>query len=158
MAPTHALCILEQFAELILSGQKTWELRGSSTNRRGPVALAVSKSSHLYGEITITGCIKVAQRNPEGDLIPCFGYEHQYFIGWEENMKKHCVREIATITYDTVWAWTLESPLRYEEPKFYKHPKGAIVWVKLEEDNAQGKPKSKPRPKTKAAVKKPSKR
>ena len=140
MAPARALLIYQNWAELILSGQKRWELRSRPTKKRGPIALAVVGTSSLWGECSICDCQKIAQRNENGILIPIFGFE-SWFVELPENIQKHCV-DVKTIEYDVIYAWVVSQPIRYPHPRPYRHPAGAVTWVDLE-----AQPKAKPRPK-----------
>lgn len=52
----------------ILAGTKTWEIRGATTSRRGPIALIQSKSGHVVGTcevIDVVGALSLEelQRN-----------------------------------------------------------------------------------------------
>jgi len=47
------LIIKSPWIELILEGKKTWEIRGSNTKIRGPVALIKSGSGKVFGEANV---------------------------------------------------------------------------------------------------------
>jgi hypothetical protein len=40
--PKSALIVKEKWALKLLNGEKTWEIRGSSTSKRGKIAIAIS--------------------------------------------------------------------------------------------------------------------
>ena len=58
----RALLIREPFVSWILSGKKTWELRGSATKIRGRIALVASGSGTVVGT-----CDLVDVRGPLGE-------------------------------------------------------------------------------------------
>jgi hypothetical protein len=33
--------------------------------------------------------------------------------------------------YPVTFAWVFETPVRWDTPVAYKHPQGAVIWVKL---------------------------
>ena len=50
-----ALLIKKKWLDLILSGEKTWELRGSNTARRGEIALIESGTGTIVGTCVVEG-------------------------------------------------------------------------------------------------------
>jgi hypothetical protein len=104
---------------MILDGRKTWELRGSRTIRRGRIALIASGTGTILGEASITSVV--------GPLD---------IEELRANSHKHCVvakwASVGT-PYLKTFAWELQKPVRYDCPRPYDHPAGAVVWVKLRE-------------------------
>lgn len=49
------LIIKEKWLRLILSGLKSWEIRGSRTKKRGTIYLIQSGSSHIMGQVEKAG-------------------------------------------------------------------------------------------------------
>jgi hypothetical protein len=115
-APAHdlALVIKGKWLNLILSGRKTWEIRGTPTKVRRLVQLAQSGSGLLVGEARVTECLRL-------DL-------HDM----SNHTEKHCIHDLSIVTYRSIYAWVLEDAKRHAVPKPYKHPQGAITWVKLD--------------------------
>lgn len=112
-----ALIIKKQFLDKIFSGEKTWELRGSRTHKRGRIALIESGSGHIMGECELVNCI-----GPLDDSV---------FI---KNKHKHCSSSaFQDQWYKNIFAWELKNVKRYSKPKSYDHPPGAIIWVKLKD-------------------------
>ena len=110
-----ALIVKKPWIDKILSGEKTWEIRGSKTMKRGRIALIESGSGTVVGEIDLVDSLGPLNKNQ-----------------FESNVKKHCVdSSFEDISYKKVFAWVLENPMRYEVPRPYNHPSGAIIWVKL---------------------------
>jgi hypothetical protein len=103
----------------ILEGSKTWEIRGRNTKIRGTIALIESGSGKVVGT-----CELADVRGPLtlSEML--------------ENTSKHCERAEdlqSGLPYRTTYAWVLKNAKPLEEPLPYKHPPGAIIWVKLPE-------------------------
>jgi hypothetical protein len=54
---SHGLIIREPWLSLILSGRKTWEIRGANTSRRGRISLIRSGSLTVVGYCDLTGTV-----------------------------------------------------------------------------------------------------
>ncbi|MEK3787581.1 ASCH domain-containing protein [Paenibacillus sp. FSL K6-1230] len=111
----QGLIIKPQWADMILSGAKTWEIRGSRTTKRGRIGIIKSGSGMVYGEVELEDCLPLT-------------YE-----AWHNNMPKHQV-PYQNINYKTPYAWVLTNARLYDEPIPYKHPQGAVIWVNLGEE------------------------
>lgn len=110
------LIIKPKWADLILNGQKIWEIRGSRTTKRGTIGIIKSGSGMVFGTVKLTNC------------IPCTVGR---FMAYKQ---KHCIEdERAAFHYNQAWAWVVKNPLIFPEPVPYKHPQGAVIWVKLPE-------------------------
>lgn len=108
------LIIKQPYIDLILSGEKTWEMRSRPTNIRGRIGLIEQGTGLIVGEANIFDCIEI---NPN----------HQY----SDYFKKHRIDD-ANIIGKYPFAWVLANAKRYEKPIPYKHPQGAVVWVNVE--------------------------
>lgn len=108
-----ALIIKKPWIDYILSGQKIWEIRGTSTKKRGKIELIQSKSG------SVVGCC---------DLVDCIKLDLEMYIN---SIDKHCIGHAKVLPYKSTFAWVIANPIRYEKPKSYKHPNGAVIWVKL---------------------------
>ena len=111
--PCYGLIIKKKWLDLILSGEKSIELRSRNTTRRGPVALIESGSGLIRGEVTLHNTYMLP-REMLSAYQPC-----------------HRVDDFSEIKYPVIWAWSVTSPVRYAEPVPYTHPRGAVVWVSL---------------------------
>jgi len=108
------LLIKPQWGEKVLGGKKSWEIRGTTTKKRGRIALAFSGTGMKYGEVTLTDAIPLTKEL------------------WEQNMDKHCVNdtwENVCKRYAHPYAWVLTEPETYAQPVGYIHPAGAVIWV-----------------------------
>lgn len=109
------LIIKQPFIDYILDGSKTWELRGSKTNKRGRIALIRSGSGLIVGEV---------------DLIDCKGplSNKEYTKNKDKHKSSSLFRDRH---YKKTYAWILKNPQLYNKSIPYSHPQGAIIWVKL---------------------------
>lgn len=105
------LIIKPKWADLILSGEKTWEIRGSRTHFRGRFDIIKSGSGKVFGSVDLVDCISL------------HGWDDVALIC--DNMDKHHV-PLGVIQYKKPWAWVLRNPIIYPEPIPYKHPQGAV--------------------------------
>ncbi len=67
------------------------------------------------------------------DLVDCLGpLSYQQLI---DNVSQHRVpaEDIPHIAYKNTFAWILNNAKRFEKPIPYKHPSGAVIWVKLDD-------------------------
>ena len=99
---------------MILAGEKTWEIRGSATKMRGPIALIRSKSGLGVGTcdvVDVVGPLTLRQLRASAE--------------------KAGVR-VKELPYKKTYAWVLDDarPLAKSVP--YRHPPGAVIWVKLD--------------------------
>ena len=107
-----ALVVEKKWLDLILAGRKTWEIRGSSTSKRGQIHLAESQAGgKLMGRAR---------------LVNCFSMSPQTF---KQHHKHHCVPSWAMVPYQKPHAWVLEDAEKYEKPFEYEHKQGAVIWV-----------------------------
>lgn len=108
----RALIVDKPWIDLILSGEKIWEMRSRSTNIRGRIGLIEKGSGLIVGEVDIVNSLVLG--------LPYL----------KDKIHKHQVDDFGLLEKWNV-AWVLQYPGRYKEPVPYKHPKGAVVWVKV---------------------------
>lgn len=128
--PKSGLIVEQRWLDLILSGEKVLEIRGTNTLKRGLVGLIKSGSNHVFGEVEIVNTFTI-----DRDAF------HLYY-------QEHCVPDAGVVPYKVIHAWCLARPKRYEKPVKYVHPRGAIIWVNLKpeqrvEETTSTKPKKK---------------
>ena len=108
----RALVIKKKWLDLILDGRKTWEIRGSSTAKRGWVHLAESKAGgKLVGR---------------AKLVASFPLSRSSFMKY---YSKHRVSSLDTVPYETPHAWVFADAEKFQRPFLYEHKQGAVVWV-----------------------------
>lgn len=119
----RGLVIRQPFVDWILDGKKTWEIRGSATKVQGRIALIAAGTGTIVGM-----CDLVDVRGPLtlADL--------------KTNAKRlnETASEIKGPLYygAHTYAWVLSSARRLPDPIAYRHPSGAVIWVKLNLDIA----------------------
>ncbi len=114
----HALIVDEPWISKILSGEKTWEMRSRSTSIRGRIALIRKGSGLIVGAVDI---VEVLDFNQNRDVLAMYKEEHciDYANKDHEFLQKYDV------------AWVLANAEEYTDPIPYKHPQGAVIWVKI---------------------------
>jgi len=110
------LIIKAKWLNKIFEGKKTWEIRGCNTNKRGKIALIQSGSGKIVGICEII------------EVLPVLST-----IDLEDNIEKHCItkEDIKEINYEKKYAWVIKNAIKLTNPILYRHPKGAVIWVKL---------------------------
>jgi hypothetical protein len=122
MPPTTSLdrllVVAELWASLLVDGEKTWELRTTSTKVRGPIGIAAKGTGAIIGAASLV------------DVDGPFSSEE---IGEYEHL--HRVPGHDTSTYSGpqgLYAWEVADAVRFETPVPYRHPQGAVIWVLLD--------------------------
>ena len=110
----YALVVKKQWLDLIIAGDKDWEIRGSSTARRGWIHFAESKAGgKLVGRARLVDCFSVARSS------------------FETYVRRHRVPSLSMVPYKRIFAWVLQDAERFTRPFAYKHRQGAVIWVAL---------------------------
>jgi hypothetical protein len=112
------LLIREPWISLILRGEKTWEMRKTTTSKRGWIALIASQSGAVQGVAQLVDCLPPIRL---------------------ENYHKHFERHripAAEVSFDDSYTvpWVMAHARRLPEPVLYRHPPGAVIWVTLAPD------------------------
>ncbi|SDO71204.1 ASCH domain-containing protein [Halobacillus sp. SY10] len=110
------LLVKEPWIDLILSGEKTWEIRGTNTKHRGTTGLIKSGTGHVFGTVEIV------------DSQPLTKAEYERSTSLHGIPEENCQQ----LPYKRTYAWVLRNPFFYEEPIPYTHPLGAVIWVDLD--------------------------
>lgn len=98
----------------ILGGEKSIEVRGSAHHHVGERVYLLASGGWCVGSATLGKCFKFNS------------------VSWEEHRFEHCVNMSyykLTERYKCPHGWKLLNVKRYK-PFRYKHPKGAVIWVK----------------------------
>lgn len=113
----RALLIRSPHIEKILDGKKIWEIRGSRTDVREQVGLVRSGSGTIIGVCDVVDCIPILTDEQS-----------------RRNARKAGSKpsEVSLGYYKNTFAWVLANPQYLKAPVPYKHPTGAIIWVKLD--------------------------
>ena len=108
----RALVVKKRWLDLILAGQKKWEIRGSSTTKRGWIHFAESQAGgKLMGRAR---------------LVDCFPVSRESFV---RNFHQHRVPSLSMVPYHTPYAWVLEDCEKFDKAFNYEHKRGAVIWV-----------------------------
>jgi len=109
------LIIKDPWVDLILRGEKTWEIRSSNVKIRGEIALIKSGTGKIFGTVELVD-------SKELTLEEYRDSEDFHFIP-EEKLK---------LPYKRTYAWFLKNPNMFDTPIPYHHPQGAVIWVNLD--------------------------
>ncbi len=109
----RALIVRSPWIDLILSGQKAWEMRSRSTNIRGRIGLIEQGTGLIVGECVLQGV---------GESIKNFNIGYGYQL--------HKISDLELLDRWHI-PWILSDVKRYVKPVPYSHPKGAVVWVRV---------------------------
>lgn len=113
--PSKGFILKKEWAEKILSGEKTLEIRNRNTKIRGTVGVIISGTSKVWGTIDIVDSIKI----PDDE-----------FESYNTLHRINCSRN--DLSYKQIYGWKLENPVRYSEPIPYEHKLGCVIWVNLD--------------------------
>jgi hypothetical protein len=113
---SRGLLIRSPWIEKILSGEKTWEIRGTNTKLRGFIGLIRSGSGQVVGICELKEVI-----------------EHLTLNDMRKNVDKHCipVEDLKCLPYKKIFAWVISNAKPLKKPIAYKHTPAAVIWVKL---------------------------
>jgi hypothetical protein len=111
------LIIKEPWIDLILTGEKVWEIRGSNTKIRGTIALIKSGSGSVVGLCDLKDVV--------GPLSLSKFRRSKSFHAIPSNQLKN------GLPYQNTYAWILDNTIYLRKPVSYRHPRGAVIWVNL---------------------------
>lgn len=118
----RGLILGSEWVEKILTGKKTWEIRGHATTVRGEVVLLASKTGTAVGTVEI-----VDVRGP-------LTLRELKANAWKAGL---AAAMIPALPYPKTFAWVLARPRRLRRSVPYRHPQGAVIWVRLSSYFAQ---------------------
>eukprot|EP00435_Cladocopium_sp_Y103_P075265 s374_g55.t1 len=136
---TKLLAIHTEWQDLIYSGKKVWELRNAAWQHTGDVGLWCD--SKVWGKVTMTGCRLVALRNDDGEWEPFDSTDlaASLFPLSNENMEKHRVPfeqlNAMAKTWNRIYAYTFESPVKFSKPISIHVRKGARRILNMDPDD-----------------------
>lgn len=108
---TKGFIIRQPWADLILSGKKTWEIRGSRCNIRGWVGLVCQ--GQWVGNVKISDSLELSLSQ------------------YQQNQGKHQVPDTTSCRYKNINAWVITDFKKFKTPKKYTHKPGCVIWVNL---------------------------
>ena len=108
------LLMKARWLDLILSGKKTWEIRGTQTTQRGIIHLALSGAGgQIAGQCRITKSYTINRKT------------------LSKHFTKHRIEDLSIVTYRKPHVWEISHVRRYKQPFLFGHPQGAVIWVRL---------------------------
>ncbi|WP_215396928.1 Druantia anti-phage system protein DruA [Rheinheimera oceanensis] len=121
IAVYRLLKVRDPWASLILSGHKTWEVRGNKVPESCFGTVGITKSG-IKGESLIYGVIDIVRCSGPltlQELAAGFKFHRD-----EEDTKK--------LPYKNTYSWILKNPRLLKKPVKYCNKPGTIIWVKSE--------------------------
>lgn len=115
---SRLLVVAEPWASFLVDGVKTWELRTSGTAVRGPIGIAAKGTGTIIGAVDLVGA--------HGPLTP------DELAPFED---RHRVDPGSVAAYSGpkgLYGWEMTNAQRFETPVPYLHPRGAVIWVRLD--------------------------
>lgn len=109
----RALIIDEPHISRILSGEKIMEMRSRPTNIRGRIGL-IRKGSGL-----IVGSVDLYHSGASMDEVTALATTQYHMVSDLNKIKKW------------KYPWMLRDVVKFDNPIPYKHPQGAVIWVKM---------------------------
>jgi hypothetical protein len=108
------LVIKEPWISLILTGQKTMEMRKTRTKNIGRIALL--NRGYIWGYATLYRC--------EGPL------SKEELL---QRVDQHCIpaERIISPDFQYKFGWMISQVEKLQNPEKYNHPRGAQSWVNL---------------------------
>lgn len=110
------LIVKKRWLDLIISGKKTIEIRGSNTKKTGEKIYLLESITHkVRAECVIETTYPISCSD------------------WSEERNKHCVDvSYADLKrrYKTPYAWVFSRIEPITDTWYYDHPTGAVIWVK----------------------------
>ena len=101
------LIIRSPWVEMMLDGNKTWEMRGTYTHIRGKIALIRNGSGLVVGTCNLV--------DVKGPLTRKEFQKNRRKAGLSQS-------EARWLPYDTTYAWVVKSAKKFRRPRHYKHP------------------------------------
>lgn len=118
--PSKGLIIDSPYIEDILAGLKTWEMRTRATKIRGRIALIKKGSGLVVGIASLVDSLPALS---EAEMLA--------------SKVRHRITDdklSAPETQKWRYPWVLEEATPLGHPVKYKHPKGAVIWVELDDN------------------------
>lgn len=114
----RGLLVRDPYATQILNGEKIWEIRGKPTQIRGPVVIIKSGSGCAFGTVKL---VRVLGPLDLDDLVRA----PELPQGEREEFQR------LGLPYTKTYAYVFSNPKWFKEPIPYRHPSGAVTWVRL---------------------------
>ncbi|HZN80868.1 MAG TPA: ASCH domain-containing protein [Mycobacterium sp.] len=117
-ASLRGLLVRDPYASRLLDGEKIWEIRGRSTHIRGPILIIKSGTGQVFGTADL---VRVLGPLELEDLVDASELPRQE----REEFRR------SGLPYPKTYAYVFSNPRRFNRPIPYRHPSGAVTWVRL---------------------------
>ncbi|MCV7286884.1 ASCH domain-containing protein [Mycolicibacterium wolinskyi] len=114
----RGLIVRDPYASQLLNGDKIWEIRGRPTQIRGPVVIVKQGTGKAYG---IANLVRVLGPLDLDDLVTAA----------EVTSEERDELRRDGLPYKKTYAYVFTNPQWFEHPISYRHPNGAVTWVRL---------------------------
>jgi hypothetical protein len=114
----RGLIVRDPYASQLLNGEKIWEIRGRPTQIRGPVVILKQGTGKAYG---IANLVRVLGPLDLDDLVASPEVPSEERDELQRN----------GLPYRKTYAYVFTSPQWFKHPMSYRHPNGAVTWVRL---------------------------
>jgi hypothetical protein len=101
-----------------MGGEKIWEIRGRSTHIRGPILIVKSGTGQLFGTADLVRVLGPLELEDLVDAPEIPRQEREEFLN-------------SGLPYAKTYAYVFSNPRRFTTPIPYRHPSGAVTWVRL---------------------------
>jgi hypothetical protein len=123
----NGLLVKKPWIGHILDNKKSWEIRGQKTSIRGEIALIESGTGKIKGTCNL---IDVKGPLSLNELTDSSNVNLGHFT--EDQRQLHLKNGLP---YKKTYAWVLKNVKKLPgDGVSYKHPQGAVIWVKLNND------------------------
>lgn len=116
----RGLLVRDPCASQLLNGEKVWEIRGRPTQIRGPVVIIKSGTGRAFGTANL---VRVLGPLELEDLLAAPELPREE----REEFRRD------GLPYLKTYAYVFTNPRWFERPIRYRHPSGAVTWVRLPE-------------------------
>lgn len=120
---SKALIINRPWIDMILNGEKIWEMRSQATSLRGWIGLIEKGTGQVVGVAKLIDCLPPLDRV---QMLTSVG---------KHGIPDTTIRDGAVDNWHT--PWVLASARRLFPPVRYRHPPGAVIWVNLDAEVSQ---------------------
>jgi hypothetical protein len=117
-ASLRGLLVRDPHASQLLDGEKIWEIRSRPTHIRGPILIIKSGTGKVFGAAYL---VRVLGPLSLEDLVAAPE------LPLQEREEIRC----SGLPYPETYAYVLSNPTWFERPIPYRHPSGAVTWVRL---------------------------
>jgi hypothetical protein len=120
----RGLIIQQPWVGMIADGKKSWEMRTKQTRLRGWIGLIEKGTGQIIGVAYLKASPPALRRN-----------EH-HLHHRKHRVKPDPSKKLYSGKY--LFPWVLHKTIKLPKPIKYKHPNGAVTWVKFSNEVSRG--------------------